>query len=110
MWTIYKKNKEIIQKFKETGDSRYIYQKELDKTCFQHDMGYGDFKYLTRRTASHKILRDKALDIAKNPIYDRYQRALASMFHKFFDKRTSATSANKFTGNGIKDANISNKK
>ena len=107
MWTIYKKNKEIIQKFKQTGDSRYIYQKELDKTCFQHDMAYGDFKYLT---ASHKILRDKALDIAKNPVYDRYQRALASMVQKFFDKKTSATSANKFAGNGIKDVNISNKK
>ena len=33
------------KKIKETGDSRYIYQKELDKGCFQHDMAYGDFKY-----------------------------------------------------------------
>ena len=38
------KNKERIQKFKETGDSRYIYKKELDKACFQHDITYGDFK------------------------------------------------------------------
>ena len=30
----FTKNKEQIQKFKETGDSRYIYQNELDKTCF----------------------------------------------------------------------------
>ena len=37
------KNKERIQKFKETGDARYIYQKELDKACFQHEMAYGDF-------------------------------------------------------------------
>ena len=68
-----------IQKFKETGDSRYIYQNKPDKACFQHDMAYGDFKDLTRRTVSDKILRDKAFNIAKNPKCDRYQRVLASM-------------------------------
>ena len=59
------KNKERIQKFKETGDSQYIYQTELAKACFQHDMVYGDFKDLTRRTAADKIFRDKAFHIAK---------------------------------------------
>ena len=44
-------NKEY-KKFKETRDSRYIYQNELDKACFQHDMAYGDFKCLARRTPS----------------------------------------------------------
>ena len=44
-----------------------IYQKELDQTCFQHDMAYRDFKGLPRRTASGNILRDKAFNIAKNP-------------------------------------------
>ena len=39
----FTKNKEWIQEFKETGDSRYIYQNELDKACFQHDIAYGDF-------------------------------------------------------------------
>ena len=38
--------KEIILKFKETGDSRYIHEKELDVACFQHDMTYGCFKDL----------------------------------------------------------------
>ena len=38
------KNKEKIQKFKETGDSRYIYQNELDKARFQHDIACGGFK------------------------------------------------------------------
>ena len=52
-------------------------------------MAYGDFKGLTRRTASDKILRDKAFDIAKNPKYDGHQRGLASMVYKFFDKKTS---------------------
>ena len=45
------KNKERIQKFKETGDSRYIYKNELDKACFQNDVAYGDFKDLAKRTA-----------------------------------------------------------
>ena len=58
--------KERIQKFKEIGDSRYNYQNKLDKACFQDDMAYADFKDLTRKTASDKVLRDKAFNIAKN--------------------------------------------
>ena len=48
-------------------------------------MAYGDFKDLTRRTASDKILRDKAFNIAKNWKYDGYQSGLASMVYNFFD-------------------------
>ena len=103
----FTKNTERIQKFKETGDSRYIYQNELDKACFQHDMAYGDFKDLTRRKTSDKILHDKALNLAKNPKYDGYQRDFASMVYKLFDKKTSATRANKFAGSGIKNENMS---
>ena len=73
------KNKEKIQKFKETGDTSYLYKNELDKACFQHDMAYGGFKDLKRRTLSDKVLRDKAFDIAKNHKNDGYQRGLASM-------------------------------
>ena len=83
------KTKKKNQEFKETGDTNYIYKNELDKTCFQHDMAYGDFKDIKRRTASDKILRDKAFNIAKNPKYDGYQRGLASMVYKFFDKKTA---------------------
>ena len=97
----FTKNKERIQKFKETGDSRYIYQNELDKACFQHDMAYGDYKDLTRRTAADKALRDKAFNIAKNPEYDGYQRGLASIVYKLLDKKNS--------GSDIKNENISNK-
>ena len=50
-------------------------------------MAYGDFKDLTRRTASGKILLDKTLNITKNLKYDRYQCGLASMVYKFFDKK-----------------------
>ena len=88
------KNKKRIQKFKETGDINYIYKNELDKACFQHDMAYGDFKDLARRTASDKVLRDKAFNIAKNPKYDGYQRGLASMVYKFFDKKRAVSSVN----------------
>ena len=64
-------------------------------------MDYGDFKELTRKTASDKILCNKAFSIAKNPKYDGYQCRLASMVYKVFDKKTS--------GSGIKNENISNK-
>ena len=77
----FRKNKEKKEKFKETRDSRYIYQNELDKACFQHDMAYGGFKDLTRRTASDKILRDQAITFAKNPKYDGYKRGLASIVY-----------------------------
>ena len=89
----FTKNKERTQKFKETGDKSYIYKNELDKACFQYDMAYGDFKDLNRRTASDKVLRDKAFNIAKNPKYHGYQRGLTSMVYKFFDK--------KFAGSGV---------
>ena len=50
-------------------------------------MAYGNFEDLARRATSDKKLRDKAFNIAKNPKYDGYQRGLASMFYKFFDKK-----------------------
>ena len=71
--------KERIQKFKETRDSRYIYQKELDEVCFQHDMAYGDFKDLTRRTASDKILRDKAFNVANTQDINLYKKLRCNM-------------------------------
>ena len=85
------KNKERIKKFKETGDTSYIYKNEMDKACFQHDIAYGDFKDLAKRTIADKTLRDKAFNIAKNPNYDGYQRGLASMVYKFFDKKSEGS-------------------
>ena len=52
-------------------------------------MAYGDFKDLTRRTASDKVLCDKAFNIAKNPKYDEYTSWLASTDYKFFDQKSS---------------------
>ena len=54
---LFTENETRVRKFKETRDSRYIYRNELKKVCFQHDMVYGDFKDLPRRTVSDKILR-----------------------------------------------------
>ena len=77
----FTKKKERIQrkKKKEIHDIVIKNKKKQDKTCFQHDMAYGDFKDLTRRTVSDKILRDKAFYFAENPKYDGYQHGLALM-------------------------------
>ena len=83
----FTKNKERIQRFKETGDSQWIYHNELDNACFKHGMAYGDFKDLTRRTASDKILHDKVVNIAKNLKYDGYQRGIVSVVYNVFDKK-----------------------
>ena len=84
----FTKSKERIQKFKETGGSRYIYQNKLDKAGFQHDMTYGGFKDLVRTVASDKIFRDKVFCITENPKHDRYQRGLVSMVYKFLIKKS----------------------
>ena len=90
----FTRHKERIKEFKRTGDTRYINRNELDKACFQHDSAYADHKDLINRTKADKVLRDKAYNIASNPKYDGYQRGLASMVYKFFDKKS--------TGSGIK--------
>ena len=66
------KTKKELKKFKEARDTNYIYKNELNKASFQHDMAYGDFKDLAKRTASDNVLRNKAFNIAKNPKYDGY--------------------------------------
>ena len=80
---------------------KIYYQNELDKACFQHDMIYGDFKDLNRRTFAYKVLQDKPFNIAKDPKCGGYQRGRASIVYKFFDTKTS--------GSGIKSKNIPNK-
>ena len=76
-----------LQKIKGTVDSQYIYHNERDKACFQHGMAYRDFKGLTRRIASDKILRDKAFNIAKNPKYDNIKGVLRQWSIKFLIKK-----------------------
>ena len=87
----FTKNKKRIDKFMRTGNTDFIYKNELNKACFQHDMAYGKSKDLVKRTQSDKVLRDKAFKIASDPIFDGYQRGLASMVYKFFDKKSKGS-------------------
>ena len=100
----FTKHEQRIQKFRETGDTNYIYKNELDKACFVHDVAYSDSKDLAKRTAADKILKNKGFDIAKEPKYDRYQRGLASMVYKFFDSKV-ASPDKKSVGSGPKCIN-----
>ena len=97
----FTKHKQRIQKFKEIGDTNYIYKYELDKACFAHDAAYSDSKDLTKRTAADTILRNKAFNIAKDPKYDGYQRGLASMGYKVFDKKSTLLADKSTKGSGI---------
>ena len=93
----FTKHKQRIQKFKETEDTNYICKNELDKACSAHDAAYSDSKDLTKRTVADKILRNRAFNIAKDKKYDWYQRGLAYMVYKFFDKKSA--------GSGVKHVN-----
>ena len=71
-------------------------------------MVYGVFKDLTRRTASDKILRDKAFNIAKNPKYDGYQKGFASMVYTFFDKKSRGSDIDNNNNNDDDNNNNNN--
>ena len=60
-------------------------------------MAYGDFKDIAKITAADKVLKNKAFNIAKDPKYDKYQRGLASMVYKFFDKKNAGSGVTKLT-------------
>ena len=75
----------------QTGNTDFIYKNDLYKACFQHDLAYGKSITLGKRTRAYKVLRDKAFKIASDPKYDGYQRELASMVYKFFDKKSSGS-------------------
>ena len=99
----FTKSKERIQKFMQTGNTIYIDRNDLDKVCFQHDMVYGKYKDLTKRTVSDKFLRDKAFKIASNPKYDGYERGLASMVYKFFDKKSNVSDIKSMSNQQLAD-------
>ena len=92
---LFIKYKQRVEQLMQTGDTNYIYKNKLEKACFQHDMTYGKDKDLKKRTQSEKGLKDKAFAIANNPKYDGYQRELASLVYKIFDKNSK--------GSGIKN-------
>ena len=100
--TSTKKTKKELKNLNIQGIHNIFIKTKLDKTCFQHDMGYGDFKDLTRRKASDNILCDITFNIAKNSKYDEYQGGPASIVYRFFDKKTS--------GSAAKNENMTNQK
>ena len=59
----FTRHRKRIQKFKETGDFKHIYQNELDKACFAHDAAYSDSKNLAKRNILDKILKNRAYEI-----------------------------------------------
>ena len=83
----------------QSRNTNFSYKTELDKACFQHEMAYGKSKDLAKRTQPDKALKEKASKITSDPKYDGYQRGLASMVYKFFDKKSA--SLNKSSGSGI---------
>ena len=86
----FTKHRERIQKFRETGNLKHFYRNESDKACFAHDETYSGSENVAKRTISYKILKDRAYELARNCNYDGYQRALASLVCKFFDKKTGS--------------------
>ena len=90
----------------QTGDTNYIYKNELDKACFAHDAAYFDSKDLTKRTAADKVLRGKAFNIPKDPKCDGYQRGLASMVCKFFDKKSKGSGVTALTNKSVSKSAI----
>ena len=70
------KVKKEIQKCKGRGNSQYIYQSELDKACFKHDMAYWDFKYFIK---AEKV---KNVDMFASVILELATRQLSEELHK----------------------------
>ena len=71
---LLKTKKTKHEKFMQTGNTDRIHKNDIDKAGFQHNVDYGKYKDLTKRAASNRVLRDKALEIPSNPKYDGYQR------------------------------------
>ena len=95
----FTKHCERIQIFRKTSDLKHIYKNELDKAYFVNDAAYSGSKDLAKRTILDTILRDMAYEIAINPKYDGYQRELASMVDKIFDKKIGSGTTNKKRSN-----------
>ena len=68
----FTKNKERIQKFKETGDASYIYKNELERYAFNMIWLMETLKILQKELQADKVLRDRAFKIASDQKYDGY--------------------------------------
>ena len=81
----------VVHLLRRKKNYRFYLQNDLDKACFQHDMTYGKYKYLNKRTQSDNVSRDETIEIASNPKYDGYQRGLASVVYNFFDRKSNGS-------------------
>ena len=102
----FNRHKERIKEFKRTGDTRLLYRNELDKACFKHDAAYAKYRDVENRLISDQKLRNSAYDIASNPVYDGYQRGLASMVYKPFDSKVALLDKKAMSGKGIKNNKV----
>ena len=76
------------------GKLSHIAKNKLDAACFQHDSAYNKYKDSVNRKQSDIVLKNKALKIATDPKVNGYQRGLAAMVYKFFNKRTKLSGLN----------------
>ena len=95
----FTKHTRRIHDFLNTGKLSHIYKNDLDKACFQHDLAYNKFKDLKKTTQSDIGVKNKALKIASNSKYNGYERGLASMVYKFFDKKSKGSGLKENQGN-----------
>ena len=86
----FTKNKKRLERFMQTGNTDYIYKNDLDKGCFQHDMAYGKYRDLAKRTESDRALRDKSFKIASNPNDDDMKEDWLQWFTSFLIKSQNA--------------------
>ena len=87
IYKMFLKHHEKIQKLKKTGDLNCIYENKLDKVCFSYNTAYADSKNLTKRASSGKILKARAYEVTLNPKYDRYQKGLENLVHRFLIRK-----------------------
>ena len=95
---LFAKHTKRIQNFMQDGKLNHIFKNNLDKACFQHDMAYNKFKDLEKRTQSDVVLKNKSFKIAADRSKNGYERALAGMVFRFFDKKSN--------GSGLKNQQL----
>ena len=81
----------------------HIDRNDLDKDCFRHDMAYGKYKKLAKRTDPEKVSRDKSFKILGNPKMECYKRGLASLFYKFYDKKIAVSGIQSMSNQQVTD-------
>ena len=100
----FTKHTKRIQDFLNTDKLIYIYKNDLDKSCSQHDVVYNKLQDLEKRTQSGIVFKNKALEIASNPKYNGYERGLASMVYKCFDKKSKGSGLKENQGNFLQNS------